>query len=824
MSVRTAIATLVVFLGAAPAFAQLGERIRIDNAQIGLPPGRNVGERDSGRASPVVKRNVWAPIYLELELKKEIRGGIRLRVDATDADNLKTTCSYPLLKNISDQQPGARLKAVEFGYIPYVRAGDFQGEVRLTIVSDDDDQKELSNPKLIETQQFRESSTYVVVSLGSRLPGFELPAEKNTSTTTNRGGLRNGRVETSAITNVREMPDQWFGYQAADLVVLTTGSATGDFLDDLFDKEKSRDFKPRRDALLEWVRRGGKLVITVGSNASKLVQSELFRDLLPATLSPNEPARSVDVVELNWRTTIPDKASLAPRAGKFPVARLMPNPTRPTQTLMADRSLTPDGPAFPLVTQAAFGLGRITVVAFDLDQSPFLELPKKAEVWDWLVRNAGSERASLVAPGQQTPTYNFSGFQNDTEDELATQLRTHVEYFDGVPVISFGWVALFIVLYTLLIGPVEYLFLKKILGRLELTWVTFPIIVLTVSAAAYFTAYAIKGKDLKVNKIDVVDVDLGSGRAYGHTYFTIFSPRIDSYTITVEPRAEWVVKPENEPTPPVLVDWMAGGKGGGSGGFLSRSYSYSGDQKDGGFKTGEGLIRVPIQVWSTKAFTASWSGYLDRDKPLIGALDLYHPQAAPETLAGSFTNNLPVKSLKDAVLFYAGTAYKLGTLTPGQTVDVVTGKVGDRAGTLSAIDNWFGTNAVIAQASNNNYGRGSRYNETTGPTNLSFWGALFHEKAVPAGTRLQNASLRHLDQSWRLNERNRDEAILVARVDASSGSNAEAVLTDKDGPSVTKLWLKGLPGDPKGREPVPGTIRQETYIRVYIPVGTTAKK
>src|SRR5205814_8375374 len=109
---------------------------------------------------------------------------------------------------------------------------------------------------------------------------------------------------------------------------------------------------------------------------------------------------------------------------------------------------------------------------------------------------------------------------DDAEDNLAVALRRHVDTFDGVPVISFGWVAVFIVLYILLIGPVEYFFLKKVLGRLELTWVTFPLIVVTVSAAAYFTAYAVKGRDLKVNKVDVVDVDPASGRVYGRCWFT----------------------------------------------------------------------------------------------------------------------------------------------------------------------------------------------------------------------------------------------------------------------------------------------------------------
>ena len=184
-----------------------------------------------------------------------------------------------------------------------------------------------------------------------------------------------------------------------------------------------------------------------------------------------------------------------------------------------------------------------------------------------------------------------------------------------MPVISFGWVALFIVLYTLLIGPIEYLFLKKVLGRLELTWITFPVIVLSVSAAAYFTAYAIKGNDLKLNKVDVVDVDLAGGRVYGRTWLTVFSPRIDSYTIGVEPKESWAVSRPDGPTPQPLVDWMGGGRGGGSS-FLSRGYSYHVDP-DARVMC-DGLVRVPIQVWSTKAFTANWSGLHRQGHPAGG--------------------------------------------------------------------------------------------------------------------------------------------------------------------------------------------------------------
>ncbi len=46
---------------------------------------------------------------------------------------------------------------------------------------------------------------------------------------------------------------------------------------------------------------------------------------------------------------------------------------------------------------------------------------------------------------------------------------------------------------------------------MELTWITFPTIVVTVSLVAYYAAYMLKGNDLLVNKVDVVDIDQAAG-------------------------------------------------------------------------------------------------------------------------------------------------------------------------------------------------------------------------------------------------------------------------------------------------------------------------
>src|SRR6185436_7070033 len=63
------------------------------------------------------------------------------------------------------------------------------------------------------------------------------------------------------------MPTSWFGYQGADVAILSTGNSK--FLQGLRRQETALQ------ALSEWVRRGGKLVLSVGRNFQEV------RELLP---------------------------------------------------------------------------------------------------------------------------------------------------------------------------------------------------------------------------------------------------------------------------------------------------------------------------------------------------------------------------------------------------------------------------------------------------------------------------------------------------------------------------------------------------------------
>src|SRR5262249_13111900 len=99
-----------------------------------------------------------------------------------------------------------------------------------------------------------------------RPPGLRnalLPARKAGQATTEQ---EEGRAERGivAIDRANALPDRWFGYAGVDVAVLSTGKLARQLL------EPARSAE--RQALREWVRPGGRLVIDFGKNAQDAVE------------------------------------------------------------------------------------------------------------------------------------------------------------------------------------------------------------------------------------------------------------------------------------------------------------------------------------------------------------------------------------------------------------------------------------------------------------------------------------------------------------------------------------------------------------------------
>jgi hypothetical protein len=584
-----------------------------------------------------------------------------------------------------------------------------------------------------------------------------------------------------ALDDVNLLPRHWIAYDAVDVLVLTTSSEP--FLSALCDDPQHAE---RKQALVEWVRRGGRLIIGVGKSQdiiAKLFDDPKNQDL--AALLPARPRGAVAEGELpllgQWIDPQATEAAPALAATRL-------EPKAGSRVLLRQPSPTGE---LPLLVLGPAGLGRTLMVGFDLDSTSLARWPKQSRFWNRLLGEIAAKPPS--SPQMQN---RFGGFNDTQITDLTAPLRQELDRFGEVPVISFGWVALFILLYIIVVGPLDYLFLKHVVKRLELTWITFPTVVFLVSTLAYFTAYYLKGDKLRINKVDVVDIDLHTKQAYGSSFFTLFSPRIQNYTIGVEPvNPAWGAAANGDlSASPVVSEFSGVNYGRGrSQGLFRRAYEYAPDAS--------GLQGVPIRFWSTKAFQANWRQPLAAASPLIEADLSVVPDTDPPRLRGQLVSHLP-GALEGAVFIFRGLVYPLESLLPEtprelagvrhvRNVSAWLGNPGDTAG--SAGRPWLGSH---------------------GSVDAKLFPLLFHQTGGDSMQAQPSHALRGLDQAWRLRDTNLGEIIIYGRLATEYGP-AEEVEQNPITPG--RLWLGALPAS-GSRPSLGGVLRQETYVRIYVPL------
>lgn len=565
-----------------------------------------------------------------------------------------------------------------------------------------------------------------------------------------------------------ELPDRWYGYESVDAVVIATGGNFGNSLA----QKLARD-AVRRDALEQWVLQGGHLVVSVADNANVVGSSADFplEPLLPVKIDRGgaEKASRLDGLRDFIVQGVPQSMRKAKGDIRSPImtrSRLDPKPGVFAMTA----SLVSDASNFkrPLIVRSAYGLGKITVIGFDTNTEAFQNWEHKADFWSAVFE-------------ARTITPQVNQYYGQQRDDASLAMANKIEEFGDVPVISFAVVALFIALYILLIGPVDYFVLKKVFKRLEYTWITFPTVVLLVSLAAYFGAYYIKGDKLRINKVDLIEVDQSRERAMGTTWLAIFSPRLQNYNVELEPQGVTSGAP--------TISWLgrfssySGARmvGQSQGGLFERDYDYTANA--------DGLRQLPIQVWSQKSLEARWLGNLDKNKLPIDS------KLVKERLyiKGSLKSRLPGKLL-GAKLFYSDKVWNLGDLEPDKDVNLEFISQGS-SGVMTATI--LERRLTVAATSSQQ------------PDFSSDISSLIFQSRSNEGNTKGSDYLRYLNQSWRLKDYG--EAVLVGTLVDDYG---DAVKLNQGGSLGTRLKLT----NPAGDNLITGTMRHAAYLRVFIPV------
>ena len=294
-----------------------------------------------------------------------------------------------------------------------------------------------------------------------------------------------GRSDRSVVVRAgaADLPEHALGWGSVDAVVLAGA-------------DLARASEAGRTALAQWVALGGELVVTGGTGAGAAL------DTLPDALRPAAATGIRVAADFGALGVLVD--GTAP-VGSAPIAVLDPTAGTAPIAPLADGT--------PLAVQRRYGEGVVVALAFDPSLPPFEDWGGLDDMWAVLHVERGE---TVWTTPIADPARIGSGLFSSPEFALP----------------SMGWLLLLIGVYIVLVGPVNYVVLRR-RRRLDLAWVTIPALTVLATGATYGAGYAIHGRDLVLYELSIVHVVPDAQIAYVQTFIGLFSPASQAYDVHI---------------------------------------------------------------------------------------------------------------------------------------------------------------------------------------------------------------------------------------------------------------------------------------------------
>ena len=168
----------------------------------------------------------------------------------------------------------------------------------------------------------------------------------------------------------RSLPNRWIAYSAVDVLVIRGIRLT-----------ERRISKAQQTAMLDWVQRGGTLIISGGSNFNYL-RGSFIEPYLPVELKRVE----MDTLPANVREQLGFQSS---GSNENPFERIRFVPKVGCETLIGTEEQ-------PYVAKRNFGDGQILCLAFDYNAPPFSEQQIGEMFWHGLLSRSGKSPKHLA--------------------------------------------------------------------------------------------------------------------------------------------------------------------------------------------------------------------------------------------------------------------------------------------------------------------------------------------------------------------------------------------------------------------------------------------
>lgn len=380
------------------------------------------------------------------------------------------------------------------------------------------------------------------------------------------------------------------------------------------------------ETLRQWVRQGGHLIVSLNSDPERFASSPL------AQWIPVELGKTVQLRDLSQFESYIRRSSRIEFKSRIPAIELA----------RYDGRKVLDSLEGTLVASLDYGFGLITVSGVDLSRPPLA-------TWDVLPRFIGK----LGFPGRKQGERDEEGATQQLTDsgitELATQLNLAQQAFPEVHRSNTWIVMAGIAIYLLLIGPLDYFLVHRVLKRPELTWVTFPVLLCLTAAVTVWAGRAANDAPVAINQVDLVDIDERQNLARVKSWMTIYNSQAQRLAVESSSNLPgWSGARTVDAGAPIL-SWDAIPEDGFGGlyrqsGFEFLRAEYHQDSRS------TRIDDLPVAQWSTRSLTT--------DQFVLG-LPLVESDLEASTLgsiSGTVVHQLPGE-LVDWMLVYRKRVY-----------------------------------------------------------------------------------------------------------------------------------------------------------------------
>lgn len=456
----------------------------------------------------------------------------------------------------------------------WIRLGRKVSSIQLKIYGSGDDVRQIVPMTVpVKRDKILRSTQKILLAIGSE----EITTQAFASTLTGQGENRQGEV--IFLSTPEQLPPNRTSLDCVDTIMLVGSPKLADELTDA-----------QSQAILDWVEGGGRFIVSIPGDAGSLyAKGTVLGRFVPGNLVASTTLEDTGVIEslVNSR-----------------------NPLTPQQPIAVGRLNAVDGKIqvaqrdLPLTIRSARGLGEIVFVPFDLNHPGLLE-------WTSLGNFLLKLRIPTEGPSESTgPSAKRAGSaKHFGYTDLTGQLRVPLDQFSQVQFVSFTFIAVLIALYILLIGPVDYYLLNNLIGKMELTWITFPLYSILFCFAAWMISQWTRPSEIQINQLEIVDIDIATGQAQGKIWSNLYSPTGTQLDVALAPENALGFDYDDS-----IVSWN-GLPGDGLGGMMTRPGGSNRDESyqqmlsvnaDGQMQAS--LKKLPAQVSSSRSIFANWSG------------------------------------------------------------------------------------------------------------------------------------------------------------------------------------------------------------------------